>query len=176
MPDDLLIPNVKQGDNLLIVDAKLSERRTIAPPYLSESDLIGLMEKNGIGTDASIPQHINNICQRQYVKVQPNDRRLIPTQLGIVLVHGYQRIDSELVLPNSRANVEKILNQISKGERDYRSVLKEIIAMYKAKFKFFIDNIHLMDELFSVSFTKLAESGKPFSRCGVCKRYVSLDR
>ena len=85
------------------------------------------------------------------MKVQPNDRRLIPTQLGIVLVHGYQRIDSELVLPNSRANVERILNQICSGERDYKLVLSETIAMYKAKFKFFIENINLMDELFSVS-------------------------
>lgn len=49
MQDDLNIPNIKQGDNLQITDAKLAERRTVAPPYLSESDLIGLMEKNGIG-------------------------------------------------------------------------------------------------------------------------------
>lgn len=172
MDNDLNIPNVRQGDHLNIVDSRLSERRTTAPPYLTESDLIGLMEKNGIGTDASIPQHINNICQRAYVKVQPNDRRLIPTQLGIVLVHGYQRIDPELVLPDSRANVEKILNQICKGEREYKTVLCDIIAMYKAKFQYFIEHIHLMDELFSVSFTTLAESGKPFSKCGTCKRYM----
>lgn len=36
------------------------------------------MEKNGIGTDASMATHINNICERDYVKVG-GGRKLIPT-------------------------------------------------------------------------------------------------
>ena len=43
--------------------------------------------------DASIPVHIDNICNRNYVKIE-SGRRLIPTKLGIVLVHGYQKVRS----------------------------------------------------------------------------------
>lgn len=87
----------KQGDSVKINEYKLVESQTGPPDYLTESELITLMEKHGIGTDASIPVHINNICQRNYVQIA-SSRRLIPTTLGNVLVHGYQKIDPELVL------------------------------------------------------------------------------
>ena len=73
------------------------EKQTCPPDYLTESELISLMEKHGIGTDASIPVHINNICERNYVSIQPG-RKLKPTTLGIVLVHGYQKVRKKNVV------------------------------------------------------------------------------
>lgn len=73
---------MKKGQRLAITDVKLTERQTQPPDHLTESELISLMEKHGIGTDASIPVHINNICQRNYVQVSGSGRRLIPTALG----------------------------------------------------------------------------------------------
>ena len=90
--DDDPMPSFTTNDMFTIDDVKLDERHTSPPDYLTESELISLMEKHGIGTDASIPVHINNICERNYVKVE-NGRRLIPTSLGIVLVHGYQKVE-----------------------------------------------------------------------------------
>ena len=148
------MPNLQKGDTLPIkevylrqridfmmeltvcktfLQAKLSERQTSPPDYLTESDLITLMEKHGIGTDASIPVHINNVCQRNYVKVEAGRKvrlvsyfngglmkhqlfhhfsfQLIPTTLGIVLVHGYLKIDSDLVHPQMRSAVEEQLGE-----------------------------------------------------------------
>ncbi|RWS16329.1 DNA topoisomerase 3-beta-1-like protein [Dinothrombium tinctorium] len=174
LPNDQRIDtDIKIGDEYFIVDVKLIERMTSPPDYLSEADLIALMEKHGIGTDASIPTHINNICLRNYVKVA-SGRRLIPTQLGIVLVHGYQKIDSELVESTTRSEVEKQLNEISIGKADYETVLKRTLLNFKNKFETFMANIGAMDELFEVSFSSLADSGKPLSRCGNCRRYLKL--
>lgn len=72
------------------------------------------MEKHGIGTDASIPTHINNILVRNYVTLGQG-RTLVPTELGIVLVHGYQRIDPHLVLPDTRAAIEASCDRIARG-------------------------------------------------------------
>jgi DNA topoisomerase III len=110
-----LISPFSANDVVKINEMKLVESQTGPPDYLTESELITLMEKHGIyflfffsiqkrigfygffcfnvgiGTDASIPVHINNISQRNYVQLA-SGRKLIPTTLGIVLVHGYQKV------------------------------------------------------------------------------------
>lgn len=40
---------------------KMEEGETKPPNYLTEKELIDLMDKNGIGTDATIHEHIKTI-------------------------------------------------------------------------------------------------------------------
>jgi DNA topoisomerase-3 len=68
------------------------------------------MEKNGIGTDASMATHINNIIERGYVKVETKNRKLIPLELGKALILGIKSIDKELVYPQLRQNIEKAID------------------------------------------------------------------
>ncbi|EDO44262.1 predicted protein [Nematostella vectensis] len=169
--DDERMPPFNKGDICQVAEVKLDERQTLPPDFLTESELITLMEKHGIGTDASISVHINNICERNYVQIQ-SGRKLAPTSLGIVLVHGYQKIDPELVLPTMRSAVEEQLNLIAHGKADFNAVLHHAIGIFTQKFTYFVKTVSSMDELFEVSFTPLSESGKPLSRCGKCNRYM----
>ncbi len=108
------LPDFRVNTLYPIAQVNTRQGMTSAPGYLTESELIGLMEKHGIGTDASIPTHINNVLTRNYVTLGPG-RTLVPTDLGIVLVHGYLRIDPDLVLPDVRAAIESFCNHIAKG-------------------------------------------------------------
>ncbi|XP_038943991.1 DNA topoisomerase 3-beta-1 isoform X2 [Rattus norvegicus] len=171
VPLEESLPTCQKGDTFTVGEVKMLEKQTSPPDYLTEAELITLMEKHGIGTDASIPVHINNICQRNYVTVE-NGRRLKPTNLGIVLVHGYHKIDAELVLPTIRSAVEKQLNLIAQGKANYHQVLGHTLDIFKRKFHYFVDSIAGMDELMEVSFSPLAATGKPLSRCGKCHRFM----
>lgn len=138
---DESIPEFKQGEVLTVSNVTLTEGKTSPPDYLTESELIGLMEQNGIGTDASIPTHINNICQRNYVQVT-SGRKLIPTNLGIVLIHGYQKIDPELSLPTMRSDVEQQLNLIASGKASHGQVLEYFLNMFAKKFAYFTKQVN----------------------------------
>ena len=146
----------------------VKEKKTTAPGYLTESELIGMMEKHGIGTDASIPTHIQNIQNRNYVRLETG-RRLIPNKLGMVLVQGYHQIDSGLVLPKVRSDIEGQCNRIAQGEMEKDQVVTRAIEIFEEKFAFFVKNINRMDVLFASSFSKLEDVGKAFTRCGLTR-------
>ena len=162
-----------KGQTYDIDTLSLDKNETRPPGYLSESELIGLMEKHSIGTDASIPVHIQNIQTRNYVELA-SGRKLIPTKLGITLIHGFQKIDFELIAPKMRAEVENQLELIGKGKADFKRVLNHTLSIFQRKFLFYVDNMGTIDRMFETSFTTVASSGKPFTRCGKCCRYLKL--
>eukprot|EP00123_Amoebidium_parasiticum_P003078 comp14376_c1_seq1/m.10456 comp14376_c1_seq1/g.10456 ORF comp14376_c1_seq1/g.10456 comp14376_c1_seq1/m.10456 type:complete len:176 (-) comp14376_c1_seq1:306-833(-) len=113
-PKDLQdLPPLATNMECAVQGVQLVEGTTGPPDYLTEAELIGLMERHGIGTDASIPVHMANIVERNYVQVLGSSRQLRPTNLGIVLIHGYYRIDPDLCLPTMRSAVESQLGLIA---------------------------------------------------------------
>lgn len=168
-----ILPRVNKNDLAPVKEISMDTGKTGPPDYLTESELIGLMEENGIGTDASIPVHINNICERGYVTIE-SGRRVVPTELGITLVRGYQTIDAELCKPQVRAYVEKQINLIAKGASEKDAVVQHCLDQFRQKFLYFVDHIAKMDSLFEASFSPLSSSGKVLSKCGKCNRYMRL--
>lgn len=78
---------------------------TNPPPLLSEADLIAKMDSNGIGTDATIAEHIKTILKREYAIKVNNNTQFKPTTLGLALVLSYEHMGLELAKPNLRAAV-----------------------------------------------------------------------
>jgi len=115
------LPEMKEKMSVKLITVELEEGATEPPGYLTESDLIEKMEKFGIGTDASMATHINNICERGFVSVA-NGRRLIPNNLGIALIECYHAIDKDLSDSKLRQKIEKWVGEIATGKTKFETV------------------------------------------------------
>ncbi len=91
----------------------MNEGVTSPPKHLTESDLITKMNNTGIGTDATIHEHIKNVQDREYAKKQGIS--LVPTRLGLSLVEVYAKMGIDLYKPYLRAQMEADMKQIADG-------------------------------------------------------------
>lgn len=139
------IHKYEQGQVFEPTEITMPEGRTTAPPLLTEADLIALMEKHGIGTDATHAEHINTIKERGYIGVVDNGC-LVPGVIGMGLYEGYDAMELALAKPVLRAEFEQDLKKICLGEKDPQVVLREQIVKYKEAYKQIMDKITAMDE------------------------------
>lgn len=64
------LPDFRVGETFEPTEANMTDGKTQKPGYLTEPDLIALMDANGIGTDATMAEHIVKIKDRNYVKTR----------------------------------------------------------------------------------------------------------
>jgi DNA topoisomerase-3 len=68
------LPIFTDGEVFVPTEARMHEGETTPPGYLTEPELIGLMDANGIGTDATMAEHIAKIKEREYVMARARGR------------------------------------------------------------------------------------------------------
>lgn len=134
------LPPLEQGEEVNITNAKMKDGKTSPPLHMTESELIALMDANGIGTDATIAEHIEKIHSRNYVtKIkQGNVEYILPTDLGMGLIAGFDEMDFvdniSLSKPFLRKNLEIGLQEIVEGRKTRQQVASEMVELYKNAF------------------------------------------
>jgi DNA topoisomerase-1 len=134
---------VKVGDRVQVLSVEVREGRTEPPPYLSESELLKLMEKWGIGTDATMQDHIQTNVDRGYMYIEA--KRCIPTELGKRLIMQLEKHVPELVRPEIRGMMERELAKIASGDEEMESVIA------RAKEYFFSQYLKLEERVYEVA-------------------------
>ncbi|KAM7295984.1 DNA topoisomerase 3-alpha [Ixodes scapularis] len=127
------IPNYEMNETFVPDQLKLVDGETSPPPLLKEADLIALMEKHGIGTDATHADHIETVKNRLYVALT-GDGYLVPGELGMGLVEGYDSMGLEMSKPRLRAELEADLKKICEGTKNPKDVLRRQIELYEDVF------------------------------------------
>lgn len=137
------LPDYTLGETFEPTEANMADGKTTAPGYLTEPELIALMDANGIGTDATMAEHIAKIQERQYVQLQPRSgsgrnpvREFIPTVLGIALIEGYDNIglDTSVSKPFLRKEMELKMKAICEGRKSRTEVVNESLNQYREVF------------------------------------------
>lgn len=124
------IHHYEVGQKFVPTELSLHEGATNPPSMLTEADLIALMEKHGIGTDATHAEHISKIKEREYIG-ELDQGHLVPGRLGMGLVEGYELMNLQLAQPRLRAGLEEDLKAICEGRKNPQEVLAEQIQKYK---------------------------------------------
>lgn len=157
------LSSLKPGKRLSVSKAHIEESKTKPPKFLQEHELISLMDKNRIGTDASMAVHVSNIIDRQYVilcdetgvplrpplpprpgqKPRPRQigRYMIPTALGMGLIDlfGQESIDDSdspllLAQPAIRKKMEEEVKLIASGEFDKEYCLEKNLDWFEKRY------------------------------------------
>ena len=132
-----------------IIDINYEQKKIES--YITEAELIEEMEKNHIGTDASMSVHIENIVKRGYVRVDEK-RRIIPTELGKALIEALETVEPDIVLPKNRAKIEEFVSLLAEGKKEYEEVLDYALDFYKKKYISVSSQIDKLYEVFSKYF------------------------
>ncbi|GMI98096.1 topoisomerase 3alpha [Hibiscus trionum] len=128
-----MIPTYTVGQQFTPTSLTLDTGVTRPPPLLSEADLLSCMDKAGIGTDATMHDHIKKLLDRFYATKDSNTR-FSPTNLGEALVMGYDDMGYELWKPNLRSMMEFDMKQVSVGNKSKDEVLATCLQQMKACF------------------------------------------
>lgn len=129
------VPRLELNQECRLEKCEMRSGSTSPPKPMTESELIMLMDVNGIGTDATIAEHIEKIQVRNYIKSEKTGKEtyLQPTILGVALVHGFEAIGLEdsFAKPFQRKEMEDELRQICGGTRTKNDVIVNIMGKYR---------------------------------------------
>lgn len=157
-PRERVLPYVLEGDLVEIESVKLIERETKPPPFLSEAEVLRLMKKYGIGTDATMQDHIHTNIARKYFVIR--NKRCIPTNLGTALATALHSIVPEIVEPEVRGKMEAELVRIAKGEKHPEEVVEYIKKNFLAYYDKLVSNSNVLAEKLVEALKRVYWSGE----------------
>lgn len=174
------LPKVQVGTRITPISLIMKDGRTTPPLPISEVELISLMDKNGIGTDATIAQHISTIMDREYA-TKDAQQKFHPTQLGIALVEGYNSMGYQLNKPDLRRETEHECNLVANGQKTKEQIMEPLLGKMRECFIRANAEAHKLDTAVARHFQPLGSDQRSstvlrdqFSICGQCQNTMVL--
>jgi DNA topoisomerase-1 len=120
---EIILPPVKVGETLTLNDLQAKSHTTQPPSRYSEAALTQELERRGIGRPSTYASIIETILARNYVFRKGT--ALIPTWTAFSVVRLLEDHLADLVDYEFTAQMEDLLDSISRGEQDWVEYLKK---------------------------------------------------
>ena len=117
-----LLLKLKKEDALDLIDIFTEQNFTQPPPRYTEATLIKAMEQKGIGRPSTYAPIIATIQERNYVFKEVG--RFRPDEIGTIVSDMLTEHFPKIVDLNFTAQMEKDLDSIARGEKDWVGVLQ----------------------------------------------------
>lgn len=130
--ENVKIPaDVAEGQKQELIRLIPEQHFTQPPPRYSEASLVQALEENGIGRPSTYAPTLSTIQARGYVVRV--DKRLEPTETGILVTDLMMKYFPEIVDYNFTARMEEDLDKISTGEAGWVGVVGEFYGPFAKK-------------------------------------------
>ena len=119
--DQRPLPPLHDGQVLRLIAVRPEQHFTQPPPRYTEASLVKTLEELGIGRPSTYAPTIETLKQRQYVQVE--DRKLVPTQLGMLVNDLLVEHFPDIVDVQFTSRMEEELDEIASGQREWVPVV-----------------------------------------------------
>ncbi len=131
--EDVDLPALAIGDALTFYDTTVDKKETAPPGRYSEAGLVKELEKRGIGRPSTYASIIKTIQDRGYVEKE--GRSLKPTDTGEVVSDFLEAHFARYISDTFTADMENELDDIARGERDYKKTLTDFYTPFLKEIK-----------------------------------------
>ena len=119
---EILLPDLVEGQELDLRKLESFERRTKPPARYTEAALVKALEEKGIGRPSTYAAIITTIQNRGYAELKK--KNLHPTFIAFAVTLLMENHFPDLVDMGFTARMEESLDDIARGEVDWREYLK----------------------------------------------------
>lgn len=150
--DDVLIPPVAEGQEVMLTQSDPVRHETNPPPRYTEASLVKTLEEKGIGRPSTYAPIISTIIERQYIT--RTEKKLVPTELGFAVTDFLVKYFSDILELPFTATLEDKLDAVASGEKKWQPIIGEFFT----PFKLAVDGAYEQAEKVRITEEKLDET------------------
>lgn len=156
------LPDLTEGMQADIGTPNAEQHFTQPPPRYTEASLVRALEEKGIGRPSTYAPTITTIITRGYVSRE--NKRLHPTELGIVVDDMMKKNFPDIVDIAFTADMEEKLDDVESGDLEWHKVISDFYGPFEETLKKAeesIEKVSIVDQVSDI----------PCEKCGAMMVY-----